>query len=100
MMLVIDKRDDIEILKSMGADSAMIKRIFSTEGWLISLLGVVSGILLGLIIALAQQHFGLVKMPGNFMVDAYPVVVKFSDIVLTFVSVSTIGYIMSRIPKV
>jgi len=91
-MLIIEKRDDIGILKAMGATDKLIKKIFVLEGWLISLFGIAIGIVLGLIICVMQQRFGIVKMPGNFVVDAYPVVIKVSDILITIGIVALIGY--------
>ena len=81
-MLIIEKRDDIEILTSMGADERLIKKIFVKEGWMISLLGIVAGIALGLLICLLQQKVGLVKMPGNFIVEYYPVDVYKRQVVI------------------
>lgn len=98
-MLIIDKSEDIEVLRSMGADDKMIKRIFSLEGWLIVFLGALVGLLLGVAIAFIQQRFGVVKMPGNFLIDAFPVVIKWSDILLTLLGVSLIGYIIAILPK-
>jgi len=98
-MLIIEKQDDIEILRSMGADSTMINRIFTTEGWMISLLGAAAGVILGILVCLAQQHLHLVKMPGNFIVSYYPVHMQVLDIVAVFVSVAAIGYLMSHFVK-
>ena len=64
-MLIIEKREDMETLRAMGADDRLIRRIFLLEGWLISLLGMAAGVVLGVGLALLQQHFGLVKMPGR-----------------------------------
>ena len=74
-MLMIDKRKDTEILKSMGADNRLIQRIFLNEGLLISVAGGIIGLLLGIILVLLQQQFGFVKFGtgGNYVVDAYPV---------------------------
>ena len=90
-MLIIEKEDDIETLRAMGASDALVRRIFVLEGWLISLFGLVIGLVAGVALALLQQHFGFVKMPGNFIVTAYPVVVKFTDILLTVTGVALIG---------
>ena len=94
-MLIIEKGDDIETLKAMGATDSMVRRIFVLEGWLVSLLGMVIGLVAGLALALLQQHLGMVKMPGNYLVDSYPVVVKAFDIVLVTVSVALIGLVIS-----
>ena len=98
-MLIIEKQDDIEILRSMGADDRTINRIFTTEGWMISLLGAAAGVLIGVLVCLAQQYFHLVKLPGNFIVSYYPVHIKLLDILIVFVSVAAIGYLMSHFVK-
>lgn len=82
VMLIIDKRPDIGILFTMGADVGFVRRIFVKEGMLISGLGTAGGLAVGLAFALVQQHFGIIKIgAASFLVDAYPVVVRFWDIV-------------------
>ena len=98
-MLIIEKRDDIATLRAMGADDALVGQIFTREGWLISLLGIFSGVAIGLLICWAQQRFGLVKMPGNFVVDAYPVVVQAADILLIIAGVALIGWLISLLTR-
>jgi len=98
-MLIIEKRDDIATLQAMGADDALVGKIFVREGWMISLLGIAVGVGIGLLVCLLQQHFGWVKMPGNFVVDAYPVVVQPLDILLIILGVSLIGWIISRLTR-
>lgn len=98
-MLIIEKRDDIATLHAMGADDALVGQIFTREGWLISLLGIFSGVAIGLLICWAQQRFGLVKMPGNFVVDAYPVVVQAADILLIIAGVALIGWLISLLTR-
>ena len=92
-MLMIDKRKDTEILKSMGADKGLIQKIFMNEGLLISVAGGIIGLLLGIILVLLQQQFGFVKfgMGGNYVVDAYPVLLKFKDVLLIFVTILLVG---------
>ena len=68
------------------------------EGWLVSLLGMAAGLAVGVTVALLQQHFGFVKMPGTFIVDAYPVVVQAADVLLSAVSVALIGLFMALGP--
>ncbi len=97
-MLIIEKREDVESLKSMGANDKLIKQIFLLEGWLISILGIIAGTLLGLAICFIQMKFGIVPMPGNFIIDSYPVVVKFTDVILTVCGVATIGYLAAKLP--
>lgn len=98
-MLMIEKKDDIETLKALGASDSLVRKIFVLEGWLISLLGLAAGLVLGIGLALLQQHFGLVKMPGNYLIDAYPVVLKSVDVVFTAIGVAAVGYLIARIPK-
>ena len=98
-MLIIEKRDDIATLRAMGADDALVGQIFTREGWLISLLGILVGVAVGLLVCWAQQRFGLVKMPGNFVVDAYPVVVQVTDVLLIIAGVALIGWIISLLTK-
>ena len=94
-MLLIEKREDIGTLRALGADERTISRIFVLEGWLISLIGLAAGLVLGLSLALLQQHFGFVKMPGNFLVSAYPVIVRAPDILLTAAGVGITGWLIA-----
>ncbi|MCR4569940.1 MAG: FtsX-like permease family protein [Bacteroidales bacterium] len=98
-MLVIEKQGDIGTLRSMGAPEGLIRRIFLWEGWLVSLLGMVIGLVLGIVIVWLQDRFGLIAMPGNFVVQAYPVVLKATDILWTVVGVAGIGFLMALIPS-
>jgi len=82
----------------MGASDKLVRRIFVLEGWLISLLGMAVGIVLGVFLAWIQQRFGIVKMPGNFIVSAYPVVLKWGDVLLTAIGVSIIGLLVAIAP--
>ena len=93
-ILIIEKNEDIRILKNLGADNKLILKVFLFEGCLITLVGTIAGIILGLIICLLQQHFGLLQLgstPGTFVMDAYPVVVEPLDVLLIFVTVSLIS---------
>ena len=92
-MLMIDKRKDTEILKSMGADNRLIQKIFLNEGLLISVAGGIIGLLLGIILVLLQQQFGFVKFGtgGNYVVDAYPVLLKLKDVLLIFATILVVG---------
>ena len=92
-MLMIDKRKDTEILKAMGADNRLIQRIFMSEGLLISVAGGFIGLLLGIILVLLQQQFGFVKFGsgGNYVVDAYPVMLKLKDVLLIFATILLVG---------
>lgn len=97
-MLIIDKKDDIETLKSLGADKLMIKQIFLFEGWMIALIGAIVGIALGAVTSLLQQHFELIKLGEGFVVDAYPVVLNMTDVVLVFFTVLFMGLLAAWYP--
>ena len=92
-MLMIDKKKDTEILKAMGADNRLIKKIFMNEGMLIAVAGGIIGLLLGIIVVLLQQEFGFVKFGtgGNYVVDAYPVQLKLKEVLLTFATILVVG---------
>ncbi len=97
-MLIIEKRSDIETLRSLGAQEKLIKRIFVLEGWMISLAGLAVGLVLGIGFALLQQYFGFIKMPGSFMILAYPIIISWTDILLTAIAVAGIGYLIALLP--
>ena len=97
-MLIIEKRGDIETLRSLGAQDNLIRRIFVLEGWMISLTGLAAGLVLGIGFALLQQQFGFIKMPGHFIVQAYPVILSWTDILLTVAGVAGIGYLIALLP--
>ncbi len=100
-MLILDKKEDIAILQSMGADKRTIRNIFLFEGWMISLIGALLGTLAGLAICQAQISYGLVKLSGkasSFIIDAYPMKIIASDILLVIVSVSLIGFLAAWYP--
>ena len=94
-MLILDKRDDAETLHRLGADRSLIARIFLCEGRLIALSGAVAGILLGVFLCLLQQKFGLIALGNNgtFLVDAYPVSVHLTDVLLVLFTVIVIGFL-------
>ncbi|MCK9638307.1 MAG: FtsX-like permease family protein [Prolixibacteraceae bacterium] len=100
-MLILDKKEDIAILQSMGADKRTIRNIFLFEGWLISLIGAILGTLAGLAICQAQVFYGLVKLSdkaSSFIIDAYPMKIVATDILLIVVSVSLIGFLAAWYP--
>ena len=99
-MLILDKKKDIGILRSLGAKEGTIKQIFFFEGVLISLSGAVAGLLLGLLVCVLQQKFGLVKLQGggSFIINAYPVKMLFSDFLYVFLTITLIGTIAARFP--
>ena len=97
-MLIIEKQEDIETFRSLGADDPLIRRFFVLEGWMISLLGLAIGLVLGIALTLIQQKFGVIPMPGNYLVSSYPVQLKWSDVLITSLSVAVIGYLIALIP--
>lgn len=97
-MLIIEKKDDIETYRSLGATDQMLRHTFTLEGWLISLLGLAAGLVVGIGFSLAQQHFGFIKMPGSFLVNAYPVILQWQDVLATIAGVALIGYIIALLP--
>lgn len=97
-MIVLDKRKDISILKSMGMTSKKIKEIFMTEGMLIGSVGVVIGTILALIMYFLQKQFGLVSIPDGFMVRSYPIELKLTDFIIVIFTVLFISYIASILP--
>jgi lipoprotein-releasing system permease protein len=95
-MLIIDKKDDVVTLRNLGATDKQISRVFLFEGRLISLIGAVIGILLGLLLCWLQQRYGLVSMgssSGTFVVNAYPVSVHYSDVLVVFLTVVAVGWL-------
>jgi lipoprotein-releasing system permease protein len=92
-MLIIEKERDIEILRSLGADNTLIRNIFIFEGWLISIIGALAGIVLGFAVCWIQQKFGIVRLQSDSLImDAYPVVMKIRDFIIVPVTVLLIGY--------
>ena len=96
-MLIIDKREDVVTLRNLGANDEIIKRIFLLEGCLISFFGAMIGVVLGVVLCLVQQEFGLISLgsgdsAGAFVIDAYPVSVHWSDVMLVLGTVLLISY--------
>ena len=92
-MLIIEKERDIEILKSLGANNNLIRKIFIFEGWMISIIGAFSGIILGFIVCWLQQTYGFVKLNSQSLImDSYPVVLKMKDFIIVPGTVLLIGY--------
>ena len=94
-MLIIDKRDDVVTLRNLGASDRQIVRIFLFEGRMISLFGALAGVILGLLLCWLQQEYGLISLgdSGSFVVDAYPVSVHASDVIIVFVTVLLVGFL-------
>ena len=100
-MLIIDKKEDVQTLRNLGASDRQITRIFLFEGRLISAIGAILGILLGLFLCWLQQTFGLVTLgssSGSFIVNAYPVSVHPIDIVVIFITVLAVGFLAVSYP--
>ncbi|MDR0688461.1 MAG: FtsX-like permease family protein [Prevotellaceae bacterium] len=97
-MLIIEKKKDVKILHSLGAQDSLVRRIFISEGVMISFLGCAAGVALGLAACYAQVHLKLIKLSGNFVVDAYPVKVDPADIGLVLATVMLIGCAAANIP--
>lgn len=94
-MLIIDKRDDVATLRNLGASDKQIVRIFLFEGRMISTIGAVAGIAIGLLLCWMQQTWGIVglgRSSGSFIIDSYPVSVHPTDIILIFITVLAVGY--------
>ena len=94
-ILMIEKEEDVNKLRSMGANNSLINRIFLFEGWMISLLGSVIGVVIGIGFCFLQQYFGFFKlgeMEGTFIVDAYPVVVEWTDVFIVLLTVISVGF--------
>jgi len=97
-MLLIEKKTDIRTLRYLGTPERTIRRIFVLEGWMISLVGLAAGLVLGIGFSLLQQHFGFIKMPGQFIVQAYPVIISWTDVLIVSAGVALIGYLIALIP--
>ena len=94
-MLIIDKRNDVVTLRNLGANDSQIVRIFLFEGRMISTLGALAGIAVGLLLCWIQQQWGLVglgRSSGSFIIDSYPVSVHPEDVILIFITVLAVGY--------
>lgn len=100
-MLIIDKQRDVETLSNLGATDKKIRKIFLYEGRMISFIGALVGVLLGLLLCGLQQAFGFVKLgssSGSFIVDAYPVSVHYDDVLVVFLTVIAVGWITAWYP--
>ena len=97
-MLIIDKEEDIRTLRYLGAGNRMIRNIFTLEGWLVTGTGTLLGIIIGVVLCLLQQHFGLIGLGDGssmFVVDSYPVLLSWMDVVWVALSVCGIGFIIT-----
>ena len=101
-LLIIEKTDSIDTFRNLGASNKLISRIFVMEGWVISLLGAVLGIVLGLALCLIQEHFGLIEMQGNaatLIITAYPVAVQWTDLLVVLALSLAVGALTSLVTK-
>ena len=99
-LLIIEKDESIRTFRSLGATDKQITRIFVTEGWLIALVGAVAGVALGLVLCLCQQRFGWLKLsarPDAVIVNAYPVSVVWTDVLVVFMLVAAVGLVTSLV---
>ena len=98
-MLVLEKRKDISVLQSMGADQVLIKRIFLSEGLILASVGATTGFVLALVICFLQDRFKLVKLQGtSFLIDYYPVKLLLTDFILVAASAFIIALVGSWFP--
>lgn len=98
-MIVLEKKKDIAILKSMGLTTAGIRWIFLTLGLLISLIGMGVGFFLGILLYWLQKDYGLISIPEGFLIDAYPIEMRWMDFVVVTTTVLLIGYLASLLPS-
>ena len=97
-MIVLEKKKDIAILKSMGATEKMIRNIFLLEGILLTLLGVVIGLVIAFVLYQIQINYGIISFPGSFAFEAYPIDMRFFDVLVVILTVSFIGFLASILP--
>ena len=98
-MLVIEKKEDIRLLFALGATTGLVRRIFLTEGAIIALIGAITGLALGILICVLQAQYGFIRMGTvSSMIDAYPVRLDLSDVVLTGVLVILLTVLTSWLP--
>ncbi len=99
-LLIIEKDASIATLKALGANDRQISRIFILQGWLITLAGAVTGVIIGLVLCLCQQQFGWLRLsgdPANMIISAYPVEVQWTDVLVTLVLVAAVGLLTSMV---
>jgi len=97
-MIVLDKRKDISILQSMGSAPGDVRKIFFRSGWLICFIGLFIGVLLAIVFYLLQKHYGIVPIPEGFVVDSYPIELRWKDILIVGITVFIIGTLASWMP--
>lgn len=99
-MLILEKQQDMRILHSMGADQPLIRKIFFTEGFFITVIGAAAGLLAGTVVCLLQMHYGFITLgsSGSFVIDAYPVKLQPADFFYVLLTVFTIGFFAAWYP--
>jgi len=97
-MLIIDKKADIITLRNLGADRSLIQQIFLLEGWLISAVGALTGLLLGASLSLVQEHLGIIRLGAGYIIDKYPAATQFSDLLIVFSTVLVMGFLAALYP--
>jgi lipoprotein-releasing system permease protein len=97
-MIVLDKRKDISILQSMGASPTDVRKIFMRSGWMICFLGLAIGIILAVGFYILQKQFGIVPIPEGFVVDSYPIELRWIDILIVGITVFIIGTLAAILP--
>jgi lipoprotein-releasing system permease protein len=99
-MLILDKKDDIATLRSLGINIPSLRKIFLLEGWMISLFGAIIGLALGGLVCWIQLRFQIIQLQGSgsFVIDAYPVAMKISDFIMIFFTVFAIGFVAAWYP--
>ena len=98
-MMVLEKKKDIAILRSMGLSTRNIRNIFMMEGVLITGVGLVIGIILALLLYYLQKNYGLIGIPDGFMISAYPIELKWTDFLIVTFTVFGIGWLASLLPS-
>ncbi|MBR3451314.1 MAG: ABC transporter permease [Muribaculaceae bacterium] len=99
-LLIIEKDDSIATLRALGANDRQISRIFVLQGWLITLVGAMTGVVIGLLLCLGQQRYGWLRLsgdPANMIINAYPVEVQWTDVLITFALVAAVGLLTSMV---
>ena len=99
-LLIIEKDESIATLRALGANDRQISRIFVLQGWLITLVGAITGVVIGLILCLCQQQFGWLRLsgdPANMIISAYPVEVQWTDVLFTLALVAAVGLLTSMV---
>ena len=99
-LLIIEKDDSIATLRALGASDSQISRIFVLQGWLITLVGAVTGVVIGLALCICQQQFGWLRLsgdPANMIISAYPVEVQWTDVLITLALVAAVGLLTSAV---